>query len=235
MMMKELKKLIHEADVIVEVVDARDIAGTRLPVAERMSGTSRLIIAVNKIDLVGDVEIPKRAIAVSAKNKDDRKRIINAILERTDKRPVRALFIGYPNVGKSSMINMIARKKIAKVSSVAGTTKNQQWIRINDDLTLTDFRGTYPKKEAKEDLVRKKAINVDDNPEYGYQEAEKVLRMPKLKKWVFEKLGIVSAESAEDMLIEIAKKRNLFIKGGEYNLQEASKILLRALRDAPEI
>lgn len=231
--MKELKGLIHEADVIVEVVDARDITGTRLPVAERMSGTSRLLIVVNKCDLAHTIEIPKRAIGVSAKKIADRELLIKKILEKTEKRPAKALFIGYPNVGKSSLINLIAGRKVARVSSIAGTTKNQQWIRAGEDMMLTDYRGIFPKREKKEDLIRKRAINIDDNPEYGYIEAKRILEKPKLKKWVFKKFEITKADHPEDLLIEIAKKRNLIIKGGEWNIEEAAKILLRTLREAP--
>ena len=237
MKLEELKKLIHEAHVILEVVDARDIQGTRLPLVEKLSGTNRLVILVNKSDLAEKTKIPKNAIRVSARNPEHRKVIMDSIMGKTDNLPVKALLIGYPNVGKSSIINLLARKKAARVSAVAGTTKNVQWVKINDNLMLTDYRGIFPKGSRKEELVRKKAINIDDYPEYGYQEARRVLSSQKLRKWVGEKLGIdFQGIEDEEMLLEaIAKRRNLQIRGGEWNTQEAAKILLRILREAPEI
>lgn len=234
---EEMKLLIHEADVILEVVDARDLQGTRLPIVERMSGTSRLIIVVNKTDLSEPPAIPKNAIKVSAKTAESRRIVINAIMKKTGKRPAKALLIGYPNVGKSSIINMLARKKVARVSAVAGTTKNIQWVKIGNDLMVTDYRGVFPKGEKKEDLVRKKAINIDDNPEYGYLEGKRILGSMKLRKWVGKKLEIdlEGINDAEGLLEAIAKKRNFYIRGGGLNTQEAAKILLRLLRDAPEI
>ncbi|MBN1169394.1 50S ribosome-binding GTPase [Candidatus Micrarchaeota archaeon] len=234
---EEMKFLIHDADVILEVVDARDLQGTRLPIVERMSGTNRLIIVVNKTDLSEPPAIPKNAIKISAKIAESRKTVINAIMEKTDKRPAKALLIGYPNVGKSSIINMLARKKVARVSAVAGTTRNVQWVKISDDLMVTDYRGVFPKGEKKEDLIRKKAINIDDNPEYGYLEGKRILESRKLRKWIGKKLEISleGINDAESLLEAIAKRRNLYIRGGKLNTQEAAKILLRALREAPEI
>src|SRR3989339_1281598 len=106
----DLKKLIHSADVIVEVVDARDISGTRIPIAERWAGTRRFLMVVNKVDLLPEgilPVIPPRAVSASAKtaSEDERRKLISIIIAKTDVRPVKALFIGYPNIGKSSLIN----------------------------------------------------------------------------------------------------------------------------------
>lgn len=235
---KRLRELIHEADVIVEIADARDVDGTRLPLAERWSGSKRLLVVVNKCDLA-DAEPPKHGIKTSAKKADEkeRRRIIRCILAKSSSRPVKALFIGYPNVGKSSVINMLAKRRAAKVSSVAGTTRNVQWIRINDALMVTDYRGVYPKAEKKEDLVRKGAVKIEHAEGYAYKFAEKALKSEKLRKWLEKKFDIdfSDAEDAEQVLSMIAERRKLYIKGGELNLEEAARMLLRSMKDAPEI
>lgn len=237
-----LKKLMKEANVIVEVVDARDIKGTRLPIAEKMAGTNRLLIVANKTDLLHEElpELPKNAIAISAKEADEKQRrsFIKAILAKTKSRPVRALFIGYPNIGKSSLINMLAHRKAAKVSSIAGTTKNIQWVKITEELTATDYRGMFPEKEAKGELVRKGAINIEGNEErYAYDFAEKILKNSKLRKWLEEKydIDLSKAETSEDVLVAIAKRRNWYLKGGELNISEAARSLARAMKEAPQI
>ncbi|MBU0532082.1 50S ribosome-binding GTPase [Candidatus Micrarchaeota archaeon] len=238
---KLLKKLMKEAQVIIEVVDARDIEGTRLPIAERMAGTNRLLILANKKDLLSEkVKVPRKGMLVSAKtaDKDERKELINAILAKNSTRPMRALFIGYPNVGKSSLINMLAHRKAAKVSALAGTTKNVQWVRINEELQVTDYRGMFPDKETRSELVRKGALDVHgDEERYAYKLADDILKNQKLRTWLEGKydFSLKDAKTSDDVLAAIAKRRNWYIKGGELNISEAAKSLLRIMREAPEI
>jgi ribosome biogenesis GTPase A len=236
---RHLKQLIKEANVVVEVVDARDIRGTRLMLAESWAGKKLLIIA-NKKDLSENAKTPENCLLVSAKECDEkcRKRIISRIMEGIAKRPVKALFIGYPNVGKSSLINMLAKRRAAKVSSVAGTTKNVQWVNVNDELKVTDYRGVYPKGEEHEELMRKGAVNVRKDSElHAYSFAKRVLESERLREWVGEKFGIdMTGISDEDELFAaIARRRNLVVKGGEFNIEEAARILVRTLREAPEL
>ncbi|MBD3209814.1 hypothetical protein GF318_00345 [Candidatus Micrarchaeota archaeon] len=238
-----LKKLIRKSDVVVEVADARDIEGTRIPAAEKMAGTRKLVLVANKRDLLEEgncPKVPKKGLLVSARERNEKERrvLINTILERTSSRPAKALFIGYPNVGKSTLINMLAGRKAAKASSIAGTTRNVQWIRINEDLKATDYRGIFPENEAKKELARKGAINVEKDAErYAFDFAEKILKRPELKKWAEKRFDIElgDAEDSEDVLNAIAVRRGMYLKGGELNLHEAAKSLVRAMMEAPEI
>lgn len=237
---KDLKVLIHKADIIAEVVDARDVTNTRLPVAERMSGSKRLFIIVNKSDLTNKKTILKNGMMFSAKfaSEKERRTLIGKLLERTDKRPARALFVGYPNVGKSSIINLLARKKAARVAPVAGTTKNVQWINISEELKVTDYRGIWPQAEKKEDLARKGAIELQkDAIVYAQQFAERIMKSKKLQAWAEKEfdIKIKGDERAEEVLSLIATRRNLYIKGGGLNLEETARILTRAMKEAPEI
>lgn len=239
-----LRGMIHGADVIIEVVDARDVEGTRLPVAERMAGSRRLLVVANKRDLLPEGSRPPKlqnsGICVSAKNRGggERQRIIMAIMGRTAARPVRALLIGYPNVGKSSLINLLARRNAAKVSPVAGTTKGIQWVSVSPELMVSDYRGLFPKREPKEELVRKGAMDVRGDEEvHAHGFAQKVLHSAVLRAWLQERLdvGLQDAKSTEDLLSAIARRRNLFVKGGKLNLGEAARILVRAMREAPAL
>jgi len=239
-----LKNMIHGADVIVEVVDARDIAGTRLPIAEKWAGSKRLLLAVNKTDLLSQgavvPQLQNKGIAISAKEggEDGRKLLLKAITARTKaKPPVKAIFIGYPNVGKSSLINLLVGRKVARVSAVAGTTKNIQWIRVSGELIVSDYRGIFPAKDSEEALVRKGAINVQgDEEHHAYRFAERVLANDTLRRWVEKKYDVelAGAETSEDVLARIAERRKWYIKGGELNLAEAARSLVRAMKEAPE-
>jgi hypothetical protein len=237
-----LRDMIVGADVIVEVVDARDVPGTRLPVAERWAGSNRLVIMANKADLlpIGSImpKLPHRGVYVCAKSPDQRARIIRTIMERAKSPQVKAILLGYPNVGKSTLINMLAKRKVARVSAVAGTTKNIQWVRINDDLLISDYRGMFPEKEDPEDLVRKGAKNVQgDEDFYAYKFIDRAVIEPVLKKWLERTFDITigHAKDSEEILEMIAKRRGWFLKGGKPNLAEAARSVVRAMAEAPKI
>ncbi len=239
-----LKDMIHGADVIIEIVDARDVQGTRLPIAEKWAGSKRLLMVANKIDLLKPgTMLPKlqnKGIYLSAKkfSEQDRWDFLNGIMARTSVRPVKAILVGYPNVGKSSLINMVVRRSVTRVSAVAGTTKNIQWVKVNDELMISDYRGLFPNKETPEMLVRKGAINVAGNEEkFAYQFLERVSKKPHLVEWLEEKYGIKlkDAKNPEEILEKIAKRRGWCLKGGEPNIEEAARSIVRTMKDAPEI
>ncbi|MEW6721709.1 MAG: GTPase [Candidatus Micrarchaeota archaeon] len=239
-----LKDMVQGADVIVEVVDSRDVAGTRLPVAERMAGSNRLIIVANKADLLPPgtalPELPHSGIYISARDNDPKQRrgVIDAILARTKNRPVKALLVGYPNVGKSTLINMLAKRRAAKVSAVAGTTKNIQWVRVTDTVMVSDYRGLFPDREPEESLARKGAINVQgDEMQHAHAFIMRALSNRTLLKWLEEKFNVDlgGAKDTEDVLGAIAMRRGWVLKGGEPNLEEAARSVARAMMEAPEI
>ncbi len=239
-----LKDMIHGADVIVEVVDARDIEGTRLPIAEKWAGSKRLMMVANKKDLLPRGaklrKLQNKGMYFSAKGagEDGRWELIRAIMARTERRPVRGILVGYPNIGKSSIINLLARRKAAKVSAVAGTTKDIQWVNITPELMLSDYRGLFPGREKEEDLVRKGALNVQGEEEkHAHAFADRALASPVLKKWLEKRydVSLADARDAEGVLERIARRRGWVLKGGEPNLAEACRSLVRTMMEAPEI
>ena len=241
---KALQDLMGGADLIVEVVDARNIKGTRLPIAERLAGSNRIMFLVNKSDLLpkGSVKgkLPYSGMHISAKDHDPKQRraIIDAMLERTKNRPVRALLIGYPNVGKSTLINMLAKRRAAKVSAVAGTTKNIQWVKVTDSLIISDYRGIFPEKESEEELVRKGAVNVQgDDMYHAHRFIFRVLSSSTLRKWLEKRydVDLGEAKDTEEVLSIIARRRKWMLKGGAPNMEDSARSLVRAMMEAPEI
>jgi ribosome biogenesis GTPase A len=238
---QELYDLIQRSNVIVEIVDARNVDGTRVLTAERWADAKSLMLVANKADLLSkDAPSPRGILVVSARSQDpeERKKLLHAIMAKTMIRPIKALFIGYPNIGKSSLINMLAKRRAAKVSPIAGTTKSEQWVSINEELMVTDYRGVYPETELKVDLVRKGALNVQADAEaYAFGICERILRSRTMREWCEKKydISLEGAKSSEEVLASIAKRRGWFIKGGELNIAEAARSLVRAMREAPEI
>ncbi|MEW6036294.1 MAG: GTPase [Candidatus Micrarchaeota archaeon] len=239
-----LEDMVHGADVVIEVLDARDVAGTRLPVAERMAGSNRLILIANKADLLppgtARPALPHSGMYISAKDPDPKQRraVIDAILARTRKRPIKALLVGYPNVGKSTLINLLAKRKAAKVSAVAGTTKNIQWVNVTNTIMVSDYRGLFPEREHKDELARKGAINVQGDELYhAHRFIEEALRSETLRKWLGERFDVdlAGAQDSEEVLRRIALRRGWVLKGGEPNLGEAARSVVRAMLEAPEM
>jgi ribosome biogenesis GTPase A len=222
-------------------VDARDAEGTRVLTAERWADRNSLLVVANKSDLLRKDQPRSQGILhVSARSReaDDRRRLLHAIMSRTAMRPVKALFIGYPNIGKSSLINMLAGRRAAKVSPIAGTTKSEQWVIVNGELMATDYRGVYPETEAKADLVRKGALNVQADAEaYAHGFADRILASRRMREWFERKydLALGGAKTSDAVLAAIARRRGWYLKGGELNIAEAARSLVRAMREAPEM
>jgi ribosome biogenesis GTPase A len=234
-------------NLIVEVLDARDTEGTRLALVERWAGTWRLLKVANKSDLADAAVVEKNWKAKlyplnseTPRPQEEREKFISFILNRVKQRPVRALVVGYPNVGKSSLINLLVGKKSAKASPVAGTTKSLQWLRVTDDILVLDTPGVYPKFEKKEELLFKNAVNVDGllNPEaYALKVIERVLKDADLKAWLEAEFDFeFSKEDAPVHVLEkIALRRGWLLKGGEPNINQSSKAVLRAYMKAPKL
>lgn len=243
---KILKDMVRGVDVVLEIVDARDIPGTRLPIAEKISGSKKLLVIANKKDLLAQnaprIKLENKGIYFSATRATggDRINLIELILSKTENRPAKALLIGYPNVGKSSLVNFLSKRSPAKVSPVAGTTRNIQWIKVQPDLIISDYRGIHKDKEEKLNLAIKGALNVSETKEvddYAVKFAEKILKSHILRKWLEKKydIDLSKANYYEEVVSAIARRRGFFVKGGELNLKEAAKHLVRAMREAPEI
>jgi len=231
--------------MVLEVLDARNVEGTKLPRFEFVAGKKLLRIA-NKADLASDEIISrlddKGFVLMRSKARNlekERKKLLRAILAHTEERPLRIVVVGYPNVGKSTIINLLARRNAARAGPVAGTTNNVQWIRISPDVLLIDSPGVFPIMENKDSLIKKGAVNISSlkNPEgYAFTLASKCITDQVLRKWLSGYFDIsINIEDTPEVLLEnIAKRRNLLLKGGKLNTFEASMALLRAFAKAPK-
>jgi ribosome biogenesis GTPase A len=240
-----IKELMKSSNMVLEVLDARNVEGTRLPRFELEAG-KRLFRIANKADLASK-EIIARLVMNNfvlmyskAKNlKKEREKLLNAILAHTDKRPLKIFVVGYPNVGKSTIINLLAGKKVARAGPVAGTTSNVQWVRIAEDVLVIDSPGVFPIMESKDSLIKKGAMNVNslkDVEVHAFKLAQKCITDLVLRKWLskYFDISIDEKDTPEILLEKIARRRNWLMKGGELNRLEAAKALLRALSQAPK-
>ncbi len=236
-----VKEVIDEADLIVEVVDARDPIGTRNRKLEKLVQESGkpLLIVMNKADLVPKEwaeEYKRRSdiplVFISARERKgtgilrkEIKKLAKPILEEQGK--VKVALIGYPNVGKSTIINTLKGKRAVGTAPIPGYTKGKQLIRLSKRIWLLDSPGVVPIDEFDE-LVIKGGFPADKIEEPVKPALKLISRILETRREaITEKFGITDFESKEEILRKIGEKRGLIKAGGEVDLEETARWLLR--------
>ncbi|XP_059724587.1 nucleolar GTP-binding protein 2 [Haemorhous mexicanus] len=240
----ELYKVIDSSDVVVQVLDARDPMGTRSPHVEsylkKEKPWKHLIFVLNKCDLIPtwatkrwvavlSQEYPTLAFHASLTNPFGKGAFIQLLRQfgklHSDKKQISVGFIGYPNVGKSSVINTLRSKKVCSVAPIAGETKVWQYITLMRRIFLIDCPGVvYPSGDSETDIVLKGVVQVEKikSPEdhivavLERAKAEYIRKTYKIDSWT----------DAEDFLEKLAARTGKLLKGGEPDLQTVSKMVL---------
>lgn len=180
---RQLKEQIKKVDVVLEVRDARIPLASHHPQVKEWIGEKPRILILNREDMISDAlrdewrswfrsrgEIPyftnaKEGTGVKAIQKASQCAGIDVNERRRTRgmlpRPVRAVVIGFPNVGKSALINRLLKRKIVASARKAGVTRQLQWVRISDEIELLDAPGIIPLKLQNQDDALKLAICED--------------------------------------------------------------------------
>ena len=252
-MMQENIKLI---DLIIELVDARIPLSSRNPDIDELGKNKARLILLNKADLAEDAlndewisyfkEKGYSAVKVNSKKgggiKSIQSVIQEACREKTERdrkrgilnRPVRAMVVGIPNVGKSTFINALAGKACAKTGNKPGVTKGKQWIRLNKNVELLDTPGIlWPKFEDQE--VGLKLAFIGSIKDEILQTEELAAELVKFMKSVYpgvleEKYDIPAVEDIYGCLRDIAESRHCLVRGSELDTGKAAAILLDDFR-----
>uniref|UniRef100_A0A8D2N180 Nucleolar GTP-binding protein 2 n=1 Tax=Zonotrichia albicollis TaxID=44394 RepID=A0A8D2N180_ZONAL len=240
----ELYKVIDSSDVVVQVLDARDPMGTRSPHVEsylkKEKPWKHLIFVLNKCDLIPtwatkrwvtvlSQEYPTLAFHASLTNPFGKGAFIQLLRQfgklHSDKKQISVGFIGYPNVGKSSVINTLRSKKVCNVAPIAGETKVWQYITLMRRIFLIDCPGVvYPSGDSETDIVLKGVVQVEKikSPE---DHICAVLERAK-EEYIRKTYKIESWTDTEDFLEKLAARTGKLLKGGEPDLQTVSKMVL---------
>ena len=248
---KEIAELIAEVDIVIEVLDARLPRSSENPLVEQLRRGKPVLKLLNKADLA-DPEVTQSwldefnaqpevtAIALTTADKAAVKRIPQhckqAVPARADKdRPVRAMIMGIPNVGKSTLINALLGRKIAKVGNEPAVTKANKRYSEFQGLVLSDTPGIlWPKIEDQDSgyrlavsgAIKDTAIDYEMVAVYGasfilnayperLQERYKLKAMP---------------ETGEKLLDAIGRKRGCLRAGGVVDIHKAAEILMNEVR-----
>jgi len=240
----ELYKVIDSADVVVQVLDARDPLGTRSYHVEKFLAKEKphkhLVFVLNKVDLVPvwvtqkwigilSKDHPTLAFHASLTNSFGKGAFINLLRQfgklHPDKKQISVGFIGYPNSGKSSIINTLKSKKVCKVAPIAGETKVWQYISLMKKIYLIDCPGVvYPVGETETDKVLKGVVRVENlkTPE-DYIPA----LLDRVKpEYIIRQFGIDQWDDHNDFLEKLARKTGKLWKGAEPDVKTVAKQIL---------
>lgn len=235
-----VKHVVQNCDIIVLVVDARMPALSRNEELESMiiRYGKKLLVCFNKIDLISQKELQElrkmyqHAVFVSGnKNmglRTFKERLFIEAKKFTQSEPKIGV-VGYPNVGKSSVINALAKRSRAKVSNVAGTTRGVQWIRAGG-LLISDTPGVIPMRDNSLILGAMGAKNPEklEFPERAAYELIRHLVKKGAKNALEEFYKTELKKNPEEALIDIGKKRGLLKKGG---VVDERRTAIQVLRD----
>ncbi|GAC97322.1 GTPase, predicted [Pseudozyma hubeiensis SY62] len=241
----ELYKVIDSSDVIIHVIDARDPMGTRCRSVEKHIRDEKphkhLVFLLNKVDLVPtwvtarwvkllSKEYPTIAFHASINNSFGKGSLIQLLRQfsvlHSDKKQISVGFVGYPNTGKSSIINTLKKKKVCNVAPIPGETKVWQYISLMRRIYLIDCPGIVPVSahDSETGTVLKGVVRVE-NLETPAEHIPALLSRVK-PEYIRRTYNLEKWSNSEDFLGQIAKRMGKLLKGGEPDLETIAKMVL---------
>lgn len=254
---REVTEKLKLVDIIFELVDARIPYSSRNPMIDEIIQHKPRLVLLNKADMA-DKEITNQWIQYFKENGIEAlainsqagvgmkeivvaaKKILNEKFERMrakgiKPRAIRAMIVGIPNAGKSTLINRLAKKNIAKTGNTPGVTKAQQWIKVGKELELLDTPGIlWPKFEDQEvglklavtGAIKDTLLNMHDISEFALRYMEKIY--PDRLRDRF-KLETVPEDTVE-LFNTIGKARGCLVGGGEVDYDKVAELVIREIR-----
>lgn len=255
----DLKSKIKLIDIIVEVLDARIPLSSLNKDIENLFETKPKIIVLNKVDLADDettkgwekefINRGNKVVIMSANVSSNVNRLIEKINELGQEiysekvegksikiNPIyRVAIVGIPNVGKSTLINKMAKRETAKVGNKPGVTTANKWIRIANNIDLLDTPGLLWPNLNENDSGVKLALTgnikqeILDSEELACLGIGMMISNEKYRKILVEKYKLESINSEDEpytILEEIGKKRGCIMSGGRVDTERASKLFL---------
>ncbi|KAJ5633687.1 Nucleolar GTP-binding protein 2 [Penicillium herquei] len=241
----ELYKVIDSSDVVIHVLDARDPIGTRCRSVEKYireeAPHKHLVFVLNKTDLVPtgvaaawvrhlSKDYPTLAFHASINNSFGKGSLITLLRQfsilHSDRKQISVGLIGYPNTGKSSIINTLRKKKVCTVAPIPGETKVWQYVTLMKRIYLIDCPGVVPpnQNDTETDILLRGVCRVEnvENPEQYIPAVMKRVQPRHLERTY----GIKEPTDAIDFLSRLARKGGRLLKGGEPDLDGVAKMVI---------
>jgi ribosome biogenesis GTPase A len=254
---REVSEKLKLIDIVYELVDARIPSSSRNPMIDEIIKNKPRIVLLNKADMA-DPEATKQwityfqeqkihALAIDSQTGTGIKKIVDLskdiLREKFDKmrakgikpRAIRALIVGIPNVGKSTLINRLAHRHIAKTGDRPGITKAQQWIKVGKELELLDTPGIlWPKFEdenvglklATTGAIKDEILNLQDVAVFALNFLKEQYPQRLMERYSLTAIP----ENIVELFDEIGKRRGCLMSGGLIDYDKTSEIVLRDIR-----
>ena len=248
---RQLKEQLSLVDVVIEVRDARLPLSSSYTNIKKLLGEKPRLLLLNKADLTEKNELKKwveylkistgcPVFVTDAKGSKDLSFVIKNAVELSElkiqalmakgllRRAARAIVVGMPNVGKSSIINKLTKSSKTKIGAKAGVTRQQQWVRINPNLELLDTPGIIPTRQDNQIQAVKLAFvsSVSENAYSPEPVATALLEMLEKYPQVKEYYGVDFLS-----LDAVALSRNWVKKGGEADTERTAVYILKDFRE----
>jgi len=248
---KEIKQTLPDIDLLIEILDARIPFSSQNPLLAQLRGDKPTIRVLNKTDLA-DPELTRqwqayleqehsvKTLAVTTQQPDKIRQIIDLcgkmLAEKTQaNKVIRTMIMGIPNVGKSTIINVLAGRVIAKTGNEPAVTKQQQRINLKNNIVLSDTPGVlWPNVENRNSgyrlavtgAIKDTAFQHDDIALFALDYLLKAYPTQLQARYRLEKLP----DDAMGALQAIGSKRGCLKAGGHVELDKAAKLFLTELR-----
>ena len=237
---RRVRSVLEMSDLVLEVIDARDPVETRNRRLEDIVNRlgKSLMMVINKADLV-PMEVLKEwrrflerdypTVFISARDRLGTRKLIVNIKRYAPRLPVRVSVVGYPNVGKSTIINYLKGRHVAETSPVPGWTIGEQIVRAKQWLVVIDTPGVIPVEEVKDEalLVIKGAIDPSKLDDPVVPAIKLIMRIKSFNPKAFMERYGVDSEDPMELLELVGRRRGLLMRGGKVNIREAAIAVIR--------
>ena len=253
----EVENKVKLVDVVIELFDARAPISSINESLGKITQNKKKLIVLTKTDLADPVQTKKwleilskeydSIISLDLKSNNAESLLSKAVIALgKDKwaremakgmkpQPIRTMIIGIPNVGKSSLINRLAKRKAAGVQNKPGYTRGEQWIKVNKDFLLLDTPGILPmnyedpRKAANLALIG--AIREDILPNEQLGEILLAFLKNHYPNALLERYGIAEISDRVSVLNQICERRKIVNSVGENDIIRAEALLLKEFKD----
>lgn len=257
---RQIEESLKKVDVVIEILDARIPYASQNPMLDQVIGDKPRVIVLNKKDMASKKETERwlnhfkaqgvYPVALNGKEPNVIKKIESTVVEATaeifermlrkgiNPRAIRAMIVGIPNVGKSTIINNIAKKKGAKTGNTPGVTKQQQWIKAGAKMELLDTPGVLWPKFEDDSIGRKlsltgaikdNVVNLDDITIFALEFMQEH-HLGALNK--FYNINVKSDSGTLEVFDAIGNSRGFKMSGNEIDYERVTERVLYDTRDA---